>query len=82
MSAERVPSEAWDHEWAAQVAAEALRYLGRHYPEGLTSPALHEHEDAANRAAVACDREGYLEALRDYCRVGRAEAMRIRKGAA
>ena len=68
-----------DTKWAAVKAAEALRYLGRHYPEGLTSPALHEHEEAANRAAVKCDREAYLEALRAYCRAGRAEAMRIRR---
>jgi hypothetical protein len=80
VSAERVPE--WDTEWAAVKAAEALRYLGRHYPEGLTSSALHEHEDAANRAAVEGDREAYLEALRDYCRAGRAEALRKREGAA
>jgi hypothetical protein len=71
-----------DTKWAAVKAAEALRYLGRHYPEGLTSTALHEHEEAANRAALEGDREAYIEALRDYCRAGRAEALRARRGAA
>ena len=72
----------WDTEWAAVKAAEALRYLGRHYPEGLTSTALHEHEEAANRAALEGDSEAYIEALRDYCRAGRAEALRKREAAA
>ena len=71
-----------DIKWAAVKAAEALRYLGRHYPEGLTSTVLHEHEEAANRAALEGDGEAYLEALRDYCRAGRDAALRIRQGAA
>jgi hypothetical protein len=28
------------------------------------------------------DRDAYLEALRGYCRAGREEALRIRRGAA
>jgi hypothetical protein len=83
VSAERVPERhpEWDTEWAAVKAAETLGYLSRNYPEGLTSPALHGHQDEAHRAAVACDRETYLEALRDYCRAARSEAMRIRRAA-
>jgi hypothetical protein len=71
-----------DTKWAAVKAAEALRYLGRHYPEGLTSTALHEHEEAAHEAAVSGDREAYLEALRGYMRAGRDVALRAKRGAA
>ena len=74
---------AWDTEWAAEKAAEALRYLGCNYPECLDAlRALDEHEEAAHQAAMAGDRDGYLEALRAYMRAGRDEALRIRKGAA
>jgi hypothetical protein len=75
--------EPWDTEWAAARAAEALRYLGRNYPECLEIlHALDEDETAAHEAALLGDREGYLEALRDYCRAGRDEARRIRQEAA
>jgi hypothetical protein len=76
-------AEAWDTEWAAEKAAEALRYLGRNFPECLENlRALDEHEEAAHKAAMRGDRDAYLEALRRYCRVGRDEALRIRRGAA
>jgi hypothetical protein len=72
----------WDCEWAAERAAEALCYLGHHYPEGLSNlRALDEHEEAAHRAAMRADREGYLEALRSYMRAGRNEALRRRRHA-
>lgn len=75
--------ETWDTEWAAERAAEALRYLGRNYPECLANlRVLDEHETAAHEAAMRGDRDAYLEALRDYCRTGRDEALRIRRGAA
>ena len=75
--------DAWDTEWAAERAAEALRYLGRSYPECLENlRILHEHETAAHEAAMRGDRGAYIEALRDYCRAGRDEALRIRRGAA
>jgi hypothetical protein len=74
---------AWDHEWAAQKAAEALCYLGRDYPEALHAlRALDKYEQAAHEAAMRGDKEAYLEALRAYCRAGRDEAMKIRRGAA
>jgi hypothetical protein len=74
-----VGAEPWDTEWAA----EALRYLGRNYPDSLENlRALDEHEEAANAAAMRGDRDAYVEALRDYCRAGRDEALRIRRGAA
>jgi len=73
----------WDTEWAAQKAAEALQYLGRNFPECLENlRVLDEHEMAANEAAMRGDRDAYLEALRSYCRAGRDEALRIRRGAA
>jgi hypothetical protein len=76
-------AEPWDTEWAAEKAAEALRYLGRNFPECLENlPTLDEHEEAAHEAAMRGDRDSYLEALRGYCRAGRDEALRIRRGAA
>ncbi len=75
--------EPWDCEWAAERAAEALRYLGRNYPECLENlRSLDEHEEAAHGAAMRGDRGGYLEALRSYCRAGRDEALKIWQGAA
>jgi hypothetical protein len=75
--------EPWDTEWAAERAAEALRYLGRNYPECLENLRfLDEHEAAANEAAIRGDQNAYLEALRSYCRAGRDEALRIRRRAA
>ena len=75
--------EPWDTEWAAEKAAEALRYLGRHYPECLENlRVLDEHETAAHQAAIRGDQDAYLEALRCYMRAGRDEALRIREGAA
>jgi hypothetical protein len=68
----------WDTEWAAQKAAEALRWLAKNYPECAASEDLREHEDAAYHAARAADKEAYLEALRAYMRAGRDEALRIR----
>jgi hypothetical protein len=80
-SADEMP--AWDTEWAAEKAAEALRYLGRNYPECLENlRVLDEAEKAAHEAAMRGDRDAFLEALRSYMRAGRDEALRIRRGAA
>jgi hypothetical protein len=80
---EAVSVEPWDTEWAAEKAAEALRCLGRNYPECLENlRVLDEQETAAHEAAVAGDQDAYLEALRCYMRAGRDEALRIRRGAA
>ena len=74
---------AWDTSWAAERASEAMSYLAQHYyPEASGSPELHPHQDAAHDAAVAEDEGRYLDALRGYMRVGRDEALRIRKDAA
>ena len=78
-----VGGEPWDCEWAAEKAAEALRYLGRNYPECLENlRVLDEHETAAHEAAMRGDRGAYLESLRCYMKAGRDEALRIRRGAA
>ena len=80
---EAVGVEPWNTEWAAQKAAEALKYLGRNYPECLENLRVLDHpETATHEAAMRGDRDAYLEALRDYCRAGRDEALRIRRGAA
>jgi hypothetical protein len=56
----------WDTEWATQKAAEALRYLGRNFPECLENlRALDEHETAADEAAIRGDEDAYLKALRE-----------------
>jgi len=71
--------EPWATEWAAQKAAEALRYLGRNFPECLHNlRVLDEHEETAHLAAVRGDREAYLAALRAYMRAGRDEAREER----
>jgi hypothetical protein len=82
MTATRRPVEPWDTEKAAQLAAEALRWLGRNYPECVASGVLRPHEEAAHEATMDADEERYREALRSYCRAGRNEALRIRRGAA
>jgi hypothetical protein len=74
--------EPWDVEWAAELADEALAYFARHYPECAASEVLREHEKAANEAAMDGDEVRCREALRAYCRAGRDEALRIRRGAA
>jgi hypothetical protein len=75
--------EPWDTEWAVDKAAEALRYLGRNYPECLENlRVLDEHETAAHEAALLGEREGYLKALRAYMKAGRDAALEIRRGAA
>ena len=49
-----VGAERWDTEWAAEKAAEALRYLGRNYPECLENlRVFDEHETAAHEAAYS-----------------------------
>ena len=75
-------AEPWETEWAAERASEALHFLARNYPGCAASAALREHEEAAHEAAMRGDQDAYLEALRDYCRAGRDEALRIRRGAA
>ena len=74
--------EPWDVEWAVELAGEALAYLARHYPDCAASEVLREHEEVANEAALDGDEVRYREALRAYCRAGRDEALRIRRGAA
>jgi RecB family exonuclease len=72
----------WAVEWAAEKASAALRYLADFYPECATSEALHPFHDAAHQAAVAGDKEAYLEALRGYMKAGRRVALEARGRAA
>jgi hypothetical protein len=56
-----VGAEPWDTEWAAERAAEALRYLGTHYPECLDAlRVLDEHETAAHEAALLGETRRYI----------------------
>jgi hypothetical protein len=45
--------EPWDAEWAAARAAEALRYLGTHYPECLDAPRVLDEHKEASRSCVS-----------------------------
>lgn len=72
------PAEDPDVEWCAERAADAMRWLADNYPESGGSPELHPHQDAAHQAAVAGDKDAYLDALRAYMRTGRAVALRRR----
>ena len=67
-----------DSEWCAERAAEVMRYLALHFPECSGSEALHPHQDAAHAAAVAGDRDAYLQVLRRYMRAGRGVALQAR----
>ena len=82
MTHTRKPVEPWDTGKAAELAAEALRWLGRNYPECAGAGALREPEEAAYEAAVDGDEVRYREALRGYMKAGRNAALEIRKGAA
>jgi hypothetical protein len=83
MTHARKPVEPWDTDKAAQLAADALRYLGRNAPAVLENMSVLEpHEEGAHQAPMRCDEVAYLEAVRAYCRAGRDEALRIRRGAA
>ena len=76
------PAEPWDVEWAHEQAVKALEWLAENYPECNGAEGLRGDDKAAEEAADAGDHEAYLEALRAYCRAGRDEALRIRRGAA
>jgi hypothetical protein len=83
MTAALKPAEVWNSEWAVQKATEALQYLGRNFPECVENLRVPDQpEMAAYEAAVRGDSDAYLEALKDYCRAGRDEALRVRRGAA
>ena len=72
----------WDLEWAAERAAEAMRYLAVNCPASAGYPELHGFQDAAHAAAVAEDRDRYLEALRGYVRAGQRVERAARRRAA
>jgi hypothetical protein len=59
-----------------------MRYLADNYPECAGSEALDPYQDAVHEAAIRGDRADYEEALREYMRAGRREALKIRKRAA
>jgi len=73
-------AEPWDEGWVHEQAVKALGWLAKNYPECSGAEGLREYDKAADEAAG--DHEAYLEALRAYCRAGRDEALRIRRGAA
>ena len=52
MTHARKPVEPWDTEKAAQLAAEALRWLGRNYPECVASEVLRAYMRAGRDEAL------------------------------
>ena len=76
------PPLLWSQEWALEKAAQAIRYLAEFYPECGGLEALDPYQDAVHQAAVKEDRGAYEEALRDYMRAGRREALKVTDKAA
>jgi hypothetical protein len=56
--------------------------LAQNYPECGGLEALDSYQEAVHEAAIAEDRGAYEEALREYMRAGRREALAMRRGAA
>jgi hypothetical protein len=65
----------WDMEQAAQLAREAYSYVARTYPEGAPLEPLGRADAAVLEAQEQGDWRGYVEALRELCRVARREAI-------
>lgn len=82
MSKTASPPVQWSQEWAYEKAAQAMRYLAENYPECGGLATLDPYHDVVHEAAVAEDREAYEEALREYMRAGRREALAIRRAVA
>jgi hypothetical protein len=76
------PPILWSQGWAYEKAAQAMRYLAEHYPECGGLEALDPYHDAVHEAAIAEDQGAYEEALREFMRAGRREALAVRRGAA
>ncbi len=82
MRATTSPPVPWDQEWAYEKAAQAIHFLAENFPECGGSEALDSYREAVHQAAVREDRDAYKEALREYMRAGRLEALKIRRKAA
>jgi hypothetical protein len=66
----------WDTEEAARLAREAYRYVGRWYPLDGDLVPLGIADRRVMEAQERDDWTGYVEALRELCRVARREAQR------
>lgn len=73
---------AWSLEWAAERAAEAMRYLAVNCLASGGSLELHSFQDETHAAAVVEDRGRYLETLRRYVRAGQRVERATRRRAA
>jgi hypothetical protein len=74
----------WNTEEAARLAREAYRYVSRTYPLDADLEPLGVADRAVLEAQERGDWPGYLEALREMCRVAKREAIKAtrEKGAA
>jgi hypothetical protein len=70
---------AWSDECAFTKASQALEYLAENYPECGGIDRLDSYHHAVHDAAIRKDRVAYEEALRDYMRASRREALATRR---
>ncbi len=68
----------WDAERAYTLAVEALNYLARTYPKGVSHAPLHPYHDAALAAQDAGDLAAFKEALSQMMYEGRRVARAAR----
>jgi hypothetical protein len=73
-----VPTQTWNTEDAARLTREAYSYVARTYPKDADLKPLGVADRAVLEAQERGDWSGYVEALRDLCRVARREAQRRR----
>jgi hypothetical protein len=69
----------WPTQLAAERAREAYQYVARVYPEGAPLEPLGKADMRVLEAQERGDWDGYLEALRELCRVARREAIRRKR---
>ncbi len=66
----------WNTEEAGRLAREAYRYVARTYPPDADLEPLGIADRRVLEAQERGDWDGYVEALRELCRVARREAQR------
>jgi hypothetical protein len=83
MARGEAPPVLWSQRLTDERAVQAVRYLvAENYPECGETEALSPHHEAVHEAAARENWDDYVDALRNYMRVGRRAALAIRRGAA
>jgi hypothetical protein len=77
--------DGWDDDWALEIARQAIRYVAQHAQgvdyEALDLSEAHPAHDDMDAAALAGDRDAYLDAARRWTRAVCRAAERVRKEA-